>query len=55
MVGNSFKSDIDPVLRLGGRAVHIPFHTMWAHELAEEYEHENLTVIKNFSELLTLL
>lgn len=36
MIGNSLKSDILPVLELGGKAVHIPFHTTWAHELVEE-------------------
>ena len=55
MVGNSFKSDIEPVIKLGGRAVHIPFHAVWAHEVTEEYDHENLTVIGHFSEILDLL
>ncbi|NKB71136.1 MAG: HAD hydrolase-like protein [Candidatus Latescibacteria bacterium] len=32
MVGNSLKSDIMPVVALGGHAVHIPYHTTWAHE-----------------------
>ena len=32
MIGNSLKSDILPVLAIGGHAVHIPFHTTWAHE-----------------------
>ncbi|MEL6667689.1 MAG: HAD family hydrolase, partial [Bacteroidota bacterium] len=32
MVGNSIKSDVLPVLELGGQAVHIPFHTTWVHE-----------------------
>jgi putative hydrolase of the HAD superfamily len=32
MIGNSLKSDILPVLSLGGHAIHIPFHTTWAHE-----------------------
>ncbi|MGL5690764.1 MAG: HAD family hydrolase, partial [Bacteroidales bacterium] len=36
MIGNSLKSDILPVLELGGKAVHIPFHTTWAHEMVEE-------------------
>jgi putative hydrolase of the HAD superfamily len=34
MVGNSLKSDILPVLALGGRGVHIPYHLTWAHEHA---------------------
>jgi putative hydrolase of the HAD superfamily len=32
MVGNSLKSDIIPVLDLGGYAVHVPYHTTWEHE-----------------------
>jgi putative hydrolase of the HAD superfamily len=32
MIGNSLKSDVLPVLAIGGHAVHIPFHTTWAHE-----------------------
>jgi putative hydrolase of the HAD superfamily len=35
MVGNSLRSDILPVVSLGGRAVHIPFHLTWAHEAVE--------------------
>ncbi|MEZ0218611.1 MAG: HAD family hydrolase [Rariglobus sp.] len=35
MVGNSLKSDILPVLALGGTGVHIPYHLTWAHEQAE--------------------
>ncbi|WP_269525843.1 HAD family hydrolase [Coraliomargarita parva] len=33
MVGNSMKSDIEPVLTLGGKAVHIPYAITWVHEL----------------------
>ncbi len=32
MVGNSLKSDILPVLALGGQAVYIPYHITWMHE-----------------------
>ncbi|WP_407352770.1 HAD family hydrolase [Luteimonas sp. R10] len=32
MVGNSLRSDIAPVLQLGGWAVHMPYHLTWAHE-----------------------
>lgn len=32
MVGNSLKSDIVPILNLGGFAAHIPFYTTWVHE-----------------------
>jgi putative hydrolase of the HAD superfamily len=32
MVGNSLKSDILPVLALGGSAAHVPYHLLWEHE-----------------------
>ncbi len=38
MVGNSLRSDILPVLEMGGRAVHIPYETTWAHEVVPEEE-----------------
>jgi putative hydrolase of the HAD superfamily len=33
MVGNSLRSDIEPVLRLGGWGVHMPYHVTWAPDL----------------------
>ncbi len=35
MVGNSIRSDILPILELGGTAIHIPYETTWLHEMAE--------------------
>lgn len=35
MIGNSLKSDILPVLGLGGAGVHVPYHITWHHEHAE--------------------
>ncbi len=35
MVGNSVRSDVLPVLELGGYAVHIPYHVTWEVEHAE--------------------
>jgi putative hydrolase of the HAD superfamily len=32
MVGNSMKSDILPVLDIGAHALHVPYHSTWAHE-----------------------
>lgn len=46
MIGNSLKSDILPVLNIGGSAVYIPFHTTWVHEQVE-----NNTKLENFWEL----
>ena len=35
MVGDSLRSDILPVLQLGGYAVHVPYQVTWQHEAAE--------------------
>jgi putative hydrolase of the HAD superfamily len=32
MIGNSLRSDILPVLAIGGQAVHVPYAITWAHE-----------------------
>jgi putative hydrolase of the HAD superfamily len=53
MVGNSLKSDVLPVLEIGGHACHIPFHTTWAHEVVDHtIEHENFLEAKKISEIL---
>lgn len=36
MVGNSMVSDVTPVVELGSRAVHIPYHVTWALETADD-------------------
>ena len=55
MVGNSFRSDIEPVLKLGGWATHIPFHTVWQHEVVEEYDHPHLLKLEFFTQLKHVL
>jgi putative hydrolase of the HAD superfamily len=35
MIGNSLRSDILPVLEIGGQAVHVPYAITWAHEHAD--------------------
>jgi putative hydrolase of the HAD superfamily len=47
MIGNSLKSDVLPVLEIGGHAIHIPFETTWVHEMVDEAELED----KNFMRL----
>lgn len=54
MIGNSFKSDILPVLSLGGYAVHIPYPLMWAHEKTEVRSHPHLVSINDFRQLATV-
>lgn len=55
MTGNSFKSDIAPVLNLGGYGVHIPSKSIWQHEVIEEFDHPRLFRIRHFRELLDIL
>ena len=56
MIGNSLRSDILPVLELGGRAFHIPFHTTWAYEQhAAPVEHERLVSLTTATDLLRYL
>lgn len=51
MMGNSLKSDILPVLELGGYGIHIPFHITWAHEVVEhEVQHERFFKVEHISE-----
>ena len=55
MVGNSFKSDIAPALRIGASAVHIPFHVQWQLEHSEEFDHERLVRIDHLGQLLDIV
>ncbi len=56
MIGNSLKSDVLPVLGIGGYAVHIPFHTTWEHEkISHNVEHPNFRTLENITEVLPIL
>lgn len=60
MVGNSLKSDVLPVLELGGHAVYVPYHLTWVHEnmagddhkQAGYYEIEHLGMLPDLIENL---
>ncbi len=54
-VGNSLKSDIGPVIALGGWGIHIPFHITWEHEKADPIDSPRLRTIASFPQLLELL
>lgn len=55
MVGNSFRSDIAPVLELGGNAIYVPSKTLWQHEYIDEYDHTNLVTVSEISDILQYL
>jgi len=56
MIGNSLKSDVLPVLALGGFAVHVPYHTTWAHEkVTIKIDNPAFLEAKNILEILDFL
>jgi len=54
MIGNSLKSDVLPLVNLKAQAVHVPFHTTWAHEKVTEKE-TNGKAYKTINSLKDLL
>jgi putative hydrolase of the HAD superfamily len=57
MIGNSLKSDILPILNLGGNAIYIPYHTTWVHEKMDESEldKEHYHKVENIKKVLDLI
>ena len=53
MVGNSIRSDILPVLNIGGQAVYIPYATTWVHERVADLDldQHKFAEINNLSQL----
>jgi putative hydrolase of the HAD superfamily len=46
MVGNSLRSDIEPVVELGGWGVYMPYHVTWAHEQETGIDHDNERLVR---------
>lgn len=56
MIGNSLKSDVMPVLAIGGHAVHIPYHVTWTHEKVDHsVEHAQFRQLNTISDILPVL
>ena len=57
MIGNSLKSDILPVLAVGGQAIHVPYHTTWIHEEvpAAQLVGLNFGCVENLTDVLAHL
>ena len=53
MVGNSLRSDILPVIEIGGQAIFIPNKNTWFHEEVPETEiiHDAFTTLDNLTEI----
>ena len=57
MIGNSLKSDILPLVKIGASAIHVPFHTTWAHEEVSAIEQSTTTykTVASITEILKLV
>jgi len=57
MIGNSLKSDVLPLVKIGASAIHIPFHTTWIHEEVSETisSKADYGTVLNIKEVLSLL
>ncbi|MEP6749383.1 MAG: HAD family hydrolase [Bacteroidota bacterium] len=56
MIGNSIKSDILPVLAIGGHGIHVPYHTTWAHEqVSHSVDHPNFKQVQKITEIFPYL
>lgn len=57
MVGNSMRSDIEPVVELGGWGIHMPYHVTWEHELQHglEADHPRVAAIDGPEEIVAAL
>ena len=57
MVGNSLKSDVLPLLKIGASAIHVPFHITWSHEEVslEETKNSNFQTLSQLKDILKLV
>ena len=55
MIGNSVKSDIAPVVNLGGWAIHTPHDVVWVHEMMDMPQSDRIIEVKNIREIIPML
>jgi len=57
MIGNSLKSDILPLVNIGAKAIHIPFHTTWEHEKVSDKKAngEGYKTVERLTDIIELL
>lgn len=55
MIGNSVKSDIAPVVNIGGTAIHTPHEVVWVHEMMDMPESDRIIEVTNIKEILNYL
>lgn len=55
MIGNSVKSDIAPVINVGGTAIHTPHEVIWVHEMMDMPESERIIEVNSIKDVKDLL
>ena len=55
MIGNSVKSDIAPVVNIGGMAFHTPHEVIWVHEMMDMPQSDRIIELNNIREVLDYL
>ena len=57
MIGNSLKSDVLPLIEIGASAIHVPFHTTWAHEEVSQQDAANsdYKTVQSIKDILPIL
>jgi putative hydrolase of the HAD superfamily len=55
MIGNSVKSDIAPVVNIGGTAIHTPHEIVWVHEMMDMPESDRIIEVSEIREILNFL
>jgi putative hydrolase of the HAD superfamily len=55
MIGNSVKSDIAPVINIGGIAIHTPHELVWVHEMMDMPESDSIIEVNSIREYVDLL
>ena len=55
MVGNSVKSDIAPVINIGGVAFHTPHEVVWVHEIMDMPQSDRIIEVQSIKEILPYL
>ena len=55
MIGNSVKSDIAPVVNIGGVAIHTPHEITWVHEMMDMPQSDSIIEVNSIKEILNYL
>lgn len=55
MIGNSVKSDIAPVVNIGGTAIHTPHDVVWVHEMMDMPQSDRIIEVQSIREVVSLL